>query len=181
MATTDHGLVYPNSSGNVQMWTHLQNLAESVEAAFDAYETFTSWTPTFTNGPTTIGVGGFSEGFYTKTGGWVKAQFRIHLGTGFAFTGGTFELVLPFPSYIWEGGTFGQTGALGNWTIRDDSAIDHFAGTIGVFETLATRACFNGAWDGTAPNSRVSSAATHPITWAAGDMFSGNLQYRAAS
>lgn len=31
MSTTDSGLVYPDSSSDVQLWTHFQNLAESIE------------------------------------------------------------------------------------------------------------------------------------------------------
>jgi hypothetical protein len=33
MPTTSRGLVYPDSGGNVQLWTHLQNLATSADTA----------------------------------------------------------------------------------------------------------------------------------------------------
>lgn len=35
MPTTTHGLVYPNSAGNPNVWEHLQNLADSIETALD--------------------------------------------------------------------------------------------------------------------------------------------------
>lgn len=36
MPTTGHGIVYPTSAGNVNLWEHIQNLADSVETALVA-------------------------------------------------------------------------------------------------------------------------------------------------
>jgi hypothetical protein len=178
MGTTDHGLVYPTSGSPVQVPEDIQALAVSVEAALDAYEAWNSWTPVFPAGPTTIGAGGVSEGFYQRIDDLVFAQFRVELGTGFAFTGTTFELTLPVVAYDWGGS--GNLATIGSWVVRDDSVPDHYAGSIGIHGPTSTSCDFPGAWDGTSPKKRVSSSAGIPITWAAGDIFSGLLQYRAA-
>jgi hypothetical protein len=44
MGTTGHGLVYPDSNSPPQAWVDFQNLAESVETAFDDNEEDTGWT-----------------------------------------------------------------------------------------------------------------------------------------
>ena len=177
--TSSHGIYYPNSTSPPQVWADMQTAATSVETALTTYETWTSWTPVYTTGPTTLGAGGVSEGFYQQIGKMVHAEWRTELGTGFAFTGTTFEMVLPLPAYVGWGGAKIQA-SLGSWLARDDSVPSHFAGTIGLWAAAGLSCSFGGAWNGTSPSSRVSSSATNPITWAAGDIFGGVLTYRAA-
>lgn len=181
MPTTGHGIFYPNSSDPVFPWEDMQDLADSVEAALDAYEAWTSWTLTWTGlgGITSVGAGGQVQGIYEQIGKLVHAEFRIELGTGFTWSGGTLELNLPVTAYTgWLGA--GNQAALGFWTVRDDSVPDHYAGTLGLAGPSGAACHFNGAWDGTAPKKRVSGSGNIPVTWAAGDIISGALQYRAA-
>lgn len=178
MPTTDHGLIYPDEDGNLNIWEHVQNLATSAEAALAALEAFASWTPTFLTGPTVLGSGGVSEGFTQRIGKLVHAEFRVELGTGFTWGSGTVELVLPFPAFVWGGS--GLQASVGSWLLRDDGGPQHYAGTIGIFGPTSTTVSFGGAWDAPSgpPNIRVDS--TDPITPAAGDVLSGVLDYRAA-
>lgn len=181
MPTTDHGLVYPDSSGSTNLWEHFQQLANSVETALDTYETWTSWTPAWvtsgsSGGFTSVGGSGTNQGFYSRIGNLVHAEFRIELASGFATDSGTFTLTLPVPAYVW-GGSVVQ-GAIGRWIARDDSSTLHWSGTIGLWDSGADEVSFGGSWDGTAPRSRVDS--NDPIVWAAGDILSGVMDYRAA-
>jgi hypothetical protein len=176
MPTTDHGLTYPSSATTVDPRLDFQLLADSVETALDTYETYTSWTPVFVAGPTTIGAGGVSEGYYTRIGKWVRAEFRVELGTGFAVTGTTFDLTLPVAAYIFGGAAIYST--VGRWMARDDSVPRHYSGSLGVSLAAGTRCSFAGA---TSSNiARVLVTNTIPFTLAAGDIFSGALSYRAA-
>ena len=180
-STSPDGLVYPDSSGNTQLWTHFQNLADSVQAKFTAYETIVSWTPTWitsgsSGGFSSVGGSGVNEGHYQRIGDWILAQFYIQLASGFSVDTGIFTLVPPVAPYDWSGS--GGTQAVGSWIIRDDSAspIENFAGTISHFDT--TTFSFGGANNAGTSNRRVED--TIPITWASGDILSGVLNYRAA-
>lgn len=179
--TTGHGFVYPTSGDNTQIWTHIQNLAESVETALDSYETFTSWTPTWdtTNGGgfTSVGGSGSNQGFYSRIGNLVHAEFRVELATGFSLDTGNFLLVLPLAAYIGWGGSILQS-TLGSWTLRNDSDPYHHGGSLGIYSSTGLTVSFNGSWDGTAPRARVDS--NDPVAWAVGDVLSGNLNYRVA-
>jgi hypothetical protein len=183
MTTTDHGFYYPTSGSPVQIPEDIQLLAESVETRFDTDEAFTSWTPTWPGGGlggiTSVGGSGQNQGFYQQIGKLVFAQFRIELASGFSFFGSTFEMALPVAAYVGWGGA-GNQAALGSWTMRDDSVPDHYAGTLGLAGPSGTACHFNGAWDGTSPKKRLTSTAGVPITYAAGDVISGVLNYRAA-
>lgn len=178
--TTGHGLVYPTSAGNTNLWEHLQNLAESVEAAMDSYEAFNSWTlawdTTGGGGFTSVGGLGQSQGFYSRIGNFVHAEFRVELASGFTVDTGTFVLNLPVAAYVWNGS--GIQATLGTWTARDDSSPNHWSGSLGVWAAGATSVSFNGAWDGTSSKKRIDS--NDPIVWAANDVLSGVLNYRAA-
>jgi len=177
-STTPDGLVYPDSSGSTQIWTHIQNLADSTQTKFAAYEAWTSWTPVFTTGFTSAGVGGFMEGYYSQIGKLVFAHFRVQLAAGFTTTGaGAITLTMPVSNYVLSG--TGANSALGSWSIRDESAVSIYAGTINSSGSSGTAALFEGAWTGSAPNSHVNLTGS-PTTFAASDIFSGFLTYRAA-
>jgi len=176
MPTTGHGVAYPVASATVDPRLDFETFATSVETALDAYETYTSWTPVFVAGPTTLGTGGVAEGFYQQLGKWVRAEFRVELGTGFAVTGTTFDLTLPVAAYIFGGAAIWST--LGRWMARDDSVPRHYSGSIGVSLAAGTRCSFGGAVSANISRQLVSN--TVPFTLAAGDIFSGALSYRAA-
>ena len=182
-STTPDGLVYPDSTDSTQLWVHYQNLAESVQAKFTNLITWTSWTPTWDtagNGGFTTDGAGWSEGFYMRIGNLVHAEFRVELGAGFVVDTGTFALYLPVTAYnTWSGS--GLQSAIGSWTIRDDSALYHHAGTMGLYASDGLRASFNGAWDSGSSRDRARVKDDEPMNpWQDGDVMSGNLTYRAA-
>jgi len=135
-----------------------------------------SWTPSWTTGPTSVGGSGFNQGHYLQQGKMVHAEFRVQLASGFTWTSGTAELVLPVPAFQWSG--TGIQTAIGRWIARNNSTPSHFAGTIGIFTSAATSVSFAGAWAASVPNGRVDS--NDPVIWASGDIFSGSMDYRAA-
>jgi len=162
----------------MNLWTHFQNLADSVQTKFAAYEAWTSWTPTWdtaaSGGFTSVGAG-FGEGFYQRRGTVVHVEFRIELGAGFAVTAGTFALLLPIIAYnSWSGTAIQST--IGTWTARNNSDPFHYSGSIGVMNASGTKATLNGSWDTAAPKSRVTDLL--PVPWASGDVLSGSLAYR---
>ena len=170
--TTPDNIYYVDSNGSTSFWEHHQNQAQSVQNKFAAYETWNSWTLTFSAGPTTLGSGGVSEGFYSRIGNLVFAEFRVELGTGFAITGTTWQLNLPVTGYAGWGGA-GSIVTLGSWSARDDNVPTHYSGS------LATSGSGNSAvWFTGTTTNRISGTTT-PFTWAAGDIVSGNLCYRS--
>lgn len=172
MATTSpDGIVYPTSSGSTQLWTHYQNLADSVQTALTAMKTWTSWTPVFNTGPTGIGSGGVAEGSYLLVGDLFIGSFRLELGTSPTISG-TFELNLPVPIFAWSGVQM----ALGNWVARDASPTVYYSGSIVAISQSPSRCHFAGAWDGPSSSKRVSDDT--PMTWVATDVLTGQLTYK---
>jgi hypothetical protein len=173
--------VYPDSSGSTQIWTHVQNLATSVQTALTAAagQTWTTWALSWDTasggGFTSVGAG-FSEGYYTQIGNLVHAEFRVQLGAGFAVDTGTFILNLPVAARLWSGTV--AYGTVGNWSARNNSDPYHYAGALGIWDSSGSKVHFAGSWDGTAPRSRIDS--NDPIVWASSDVLSGVLNYRAA-
>ncbi len=182
MPTTGHGISYIDPGDQVDLDADIQQLADSVETALDVYETFNSWTPTFNSGGfTNFGGSGFNQGFYSQIGKLVHAQFRMEIASGFAVSAGLFVLNLPVTAFAWSGANNAAT--IGSWLLRDDSVPRHYSGGIlTVTSGGGARVWFGGAWDTSpapdAPSGRVSD--TEPVTWAAGDVLSGTLRYRAA-
>jgi len=182
-ATSPDNLTYPDASGGTSLWQHVQNLATSAQAKFAAMEAWNAWTPTFdtpgNGGITSVGAGAIG-GHYNQRGKHVHAEFRFQLGAGFAIQSGTFVLMLPVPAFVWGGN--GLNAAVGSWILRDDSTspVQHMAGTLGLFQVSSDRVHFGGApiAGGGASVRRMDS--TDPITWAASDILSGFLDYRAA-
>lgn len=177
MPSTGHGIIYPDSSGNTQIWTHLQNLADSTEAALDAYEVWNSWTPVWPNVFTTLGTGAVNQGFYMRIGDLVIAQFRTQLGTSPTIAAGVLKITLPIAAHESWGGT-GLYPTLGSWTMRDNSLVRYYSGSIGADDAAGASVTFQGAWNGTAPLDRADEVI--PFAWAANDIVSGVLTYRAA-
>lgn len=132
------------------------------------------FTPTWTN--VTIGTTGVAnEGWYQQIGSMVMWGFRLELGTGGSFSS-TINLDLPVPAYV--GGGLSLQNNIGSWLLRDTSASNHYAGSIGIWSGSGLSCSFAGAWDGTAPRTRVN--ASSPVATAAGDVFTGSGVYRAA-
>jgi hypothetical protein len=142
-------------------------LATSVQTALTAvgaqtWSTWTlSWDTTSGGGFTSVGGSGFSEGYYTRIGNLVHAEFRVELASGFAVDTGTFILMLPVTAHAFSGAIFHST--LGTWTARDDSAPNHWSGSLSLYQSSADRVSFGGAWDGTSPKKRIDS--NDPIVW----------------
>lgn len=180
--TSPDNLQYPASTDNTHIWEHIQALATSVQTALTAVgaQTWNSWTPTWDTagggGFTGVGGSGVNQGFYTQIGNLIHAEFRVELASGFSVDTGTFVLMLPVAAYAFGGAVLQQT--IGTWTARDDSAPNHWSGTLGTWSNDHDRVSFNGAWDGTSPKKRIDS--NDPFVWAAGDVLSGNLSYRRA-
>lgn len=189
--TSPDNISYPDSSGSSSIWTHIQSTATSVQAALTAMVTHNSWTLAWDTsgggGFTSVGGSGTSQGFYSKigtgSGALVHAEFRVELASGFSVDTGTFVLMLPVAAYVWGGSSIQAT--LGTWTARDDSVPYHYSGSLGIYQASSDRVSFNGAPKGSP--STISEAVSRnridsndPIAWAAGDVLSGVLRYRAA-
>ena len=179
--TSTHSLTYPSSSDPVEVWNDIQRLADSVETALTAYETWTtwslSWDTTTGGGFTSVGAG-VSQGHYMRIGNFVHAEFRVELGAGFAVDTGTFLLMLPFTAYVWGGNV--NNGVVGNWQARDTSATDHYGGPISIYQASSDRVAFAGAPPNAGGTSKNRVDSNDPIVWASGDILSGNMTYRAA-
>jgi len=169
--TSPHGIVYAESSGAPQAWVDSLNMANSIEAALNEYESANAWTPVFSNGFTSVGGAGQQEGFYYQIGKLVHAEFYFELASGFAMGSSNWLLTLPVAASAWAGF---KTRALGTWAIRDDSGPNHFAGAL-ISASVSTGVWFGGADQ---PGGRVTE--TNPVAWAIGDILSGVLDYRAA-
>jgi len=172
MGTTQHGIVYAESGGAPQAWVDSLNMATSIEDALDAYESVNAWSPVFSNGFISVGGAGIDEGFYYRLGNHVHAEFYFQLASGFTLGSSNWLLTLPVAASSWAGDF--KARALGMWAIRDDSVPSHYAGAL-ISASAATGVWFAGADQ---PGGRVTES--NPITWAAGDVLSGVLDYRCA-
>ncbi len=134
------------------------------------------WVPTWTS--ITRGTGFAEEGWYATLGDLVFFGYKLVLGTSPSFTASTqINGTLPVTA-----DTTGLQQAYGAWLYRDDSATQHYSGTVAGFDTGGVSFCLDGAWDGTAPRLRVgNSAGTNiPVTPAVSDVISFSGIYRAA-
>ena len=176
--TSPHGIIYPDSSGIEDLEEHFEDLATSIETALTTYETWQSWTPTWAQGGfSSVGGSGQNQGHYIQIGSFVFAAFRIELAAGFVATAGIAAINLPVQAYsLWS--VTNSVSTLGSWTARDDSATNHYSGSLAKSSSTGTAAFFDGAWNGTTNKGRVTE--TVPFTWAANDILSGSLTYRAA-
>lgn len=130
------------------------------------------WTPVISTGLTALGAGTSSTGWYTTRNGIVTAEFYF-LFAGSPVFGSTISIDLPVAA-----DADGIQAAMGSWLFRDTSGPYHYAGTLAIWSGGATSFTLSGAWDGTAPRSRVTHAV--PFTVAATDIMSGKLSYRSA-
>lgn len=130
------------------------------------------WTPVIGTGLTALGAGTSSTGWYTTRNGIVTAEFYF-LFAGSPVFASTIALNLPVAA-----DADGIQAAMGSWVFRDTSVPYHYAGTLAIWSGGATSVSFSGAWDGTAPRSRITH--TVPFTVAATDILSGKLSYRSA-
>lgn len=141
--------------------------------ADDAFD-LNTFTPSWTN--VTLGTTGLAnEGWYQRIGDLVAWGFRLELGTSGTISS-TVNLDLPVPA--WSGGGLGLQNTIGSWLLRDVSAGTHWAGTLGIWSSAGTSCSFAGAWNGTAPSTRLN--ASSPVATAVGDVLTGSGVYRAA-
>lgn len=133
------------------------------------------WTPSYT--AVTAGTGAVNEGYYIEDeDGWVTFAFRLQFGTSPSFSS---SIRLTLPSEAWTGGGTEIQATIGTWTFRDTSVPYHFSGSMGIWAADGLDVSFNGAWDGTAPRSRIAN--TIPVTVAVDDVLSGMGKYLPAA
>jgi hypothetical protein len=127
----------------------------------------------------TIGTGAIREGWWQQIGDAVLWGFRLQFGTSPAFTA---EANLDLPVVAFAGGGLSLQGCVGSWIFRDTSAVNHYAGSIGIWDSAGVQCSFAGTWDGTAPRKRLGdNAGTDlPVAVAVDDVLSGTGYYRAA-
>jgi hypothetical protein len=123
------------------------------------------WTPTWTN--VTPGTGNSNAGWYELIGDKVYFGGRLQLGTTPSFSG---IVEVSTPVSMWVGGGNQLQMCEGSWIFRDASASDHYAGALGIWSSAGTELSFSGAWNGTAPSKRITTAV--PVTCAVDDVLS---------
>lgn len=146
-----------------------------------------TFTPTFNGGITAVGVGNVREGWYVVSGEFVQWGIRIQFGTG-PNGNATWELNLPVEAEAFSGGGNGLNATLGSWCYRANAGgnLYHYAGSVQAFNSAGTVAAFAGAWDGTAPRSRVGANSNvignnlGTLGIIVGDVFSATGRYRIA-
>src|SRR3989304_6269304 len=110
---------------------------------------FAAYTATTT--AITLGTGGVITTNYCRigTGDLVFFNGYITFGTSPAITA-TCHITLPTAADVTA-----IQWCVGSWVFRDDSVPDHYAGSLGIWDTGGAEISFAGAWDGTAPRDRV--------------------------
>lgn len=133
---------------------------------------FASYTATTTS--ITLGTGGVITTNYMRpgTGNLVFFNGYITFGTSPAITA-TCHLTLPTTANV-----SAVQWCFGSWVFRDISAGDHYAGSLGGWDTGGTEISFSGSWDGTAPRDRIRTGV--PVTVAADDRLSWEGWYISA-
>jgi len=132
------------------------------------------WTPTFSTGVTTMGVGTTATGWYTNRAGIITGQFYVVFAGSPVFAS-TIAMDLPVTA-----DADGYQAVCGSWIFRDQApSLYHYSGELGIWSGANNSVSFSGAWDGTAPRTRVTNGT--PFTVAATDILSGNLSYRAGA
>ena len=135
----------------------------------------TLWTPTWTS--VTQGTSAINEGWYLeRSDGLVDFRFRLQFGTTPSFSA-TIRLTLP--SEAWTGSGSEIQSQIGWWGFRNSSDPYHYSGTLGIWATDGLDVSFGGAWDGTAPRSRITNGV--PFTVADDDILSGGGTYLPAA
>lgn len=131
------------------------------------------WTPSWTN--VTTGGSSVNEGWYATLGKLTFFGGRLQFGTAPSIS--TYAL-LTLPVAAWTGGGNSLQLCIGSWNFRDSSAGDHFSGAMGIWSSAGTSVSFGGAWRGSAPDRRITTAI--PATVAVDDILSFQGVYRAA-
>ncbi len=143
-----------------------QDILDTLEATAPS-----TWTPTWTS--LTKGTGSAEEGWSLQIGRLMVAQYTITLGTSPSYAA-SISFTLPADCITGTGDV-----NVGTWTIRDDSALDWYTGTVNLLTAGTARLL--GAWTGTVPNERVGVTSSTPVTPASGDKITLNLSYLTAS
>lgn len=169
MATTaNYGWTTPDSTSNVNLWTHFKTLADAIDTtvdsiddrvdALDSNPAWASYSPAWTSTGTAPALGnGTLTGAYRQTGSTV--HFRLLLTTGGTSTygTGTYRFSLPVG---------GKIGSLLNAQVVDTSAGARYTGNAIVLTTSTTGA--NMVINVHTSTSTVG--ATVPFTFASGDV-----------
>ncbi len=169
MATTaNYGWTVPDSTSNVNLWTHFKTLADGIDTTVDSIDdrvdaleanpAWTSYSPTWSSTGTNPTLGnGTLTGAYRQTGATV--HFRLLLTTGGTTTygTGTYRFSLPVG---------GKIGCLLNAHVVDTSTTNRYTGNAIILTTSTTGANMVINVHGT--NSTVG--ATVPFTFASGDV-----------
>jgi len=128
----------------------------------------------------TLGTSGEKYGWYSEYpmadgGAFVQGGFYLLFGTS---PGISATCYVSLPRAAWTPYAGALQLSLGTWIFRDQSGLHHYGGELGTWESAGTNVSFSGAWDGTAPRSRVTGGI--PVTVAATDVLSATFAYRAA-
>lgn len=141
---------------------------------------YTSYVPTLSN--ITVGTGGATYGWYTVTprfGGedWIDGGFYLVFGTSPSISA---TCSISLPRAVWSPASDLLQLSVGTWIFRDQSpTLHHFSGALGTWNAAGTDVSMSGTWDGTAPQSRITT--DKPFTVASTDVLSGEFHYRAAA
>lgn len=128
----------------------------------------------------TLGTGGTKTGWYSEYpmadgGAFVQGGFYLLFGTSPSISATCY---VSLPRAAWTPYSGALQLSVGTWIFRDQTNPYHYAGSLGTWESAGTNVSFSGAWDGTAPRSRVTSGV--PATVASTDIISASFGYRAA-
>jgi hypothetical protein len=145
-----------------------------------AAQGYTTYSPELAN--ISIGSTGVTYGWYTRFpmsdgGAFITGGFYIVFGGSPISISTTCYVGLPEAAWVPAAGLIQL--AVGTWIFRDQaSTLHHFSGALGTYQAAGTHVSLSGAWDGTAPQSRVTTGK--PFTVADTDILSAEFSYRAA-
>src|SRR3972149_5993785 len=125
----------------------------------------------------TIGSGGAITTNYCKAGRGDLVFFNGHIvfGTSPSFST-VITVTLPTNANTSDFDLIDRVQwCAGSWVFRDNSAVYHYAGSLGVWNVSGTEVSFGGAWNGTSPRRRIESAV--PFTVAVDDVLSWEGYY----
>lgn len=154
MPATSLGLTYPDSTGHVRLWEHIQALADTVNAVLLAPVTLGAWT-TFTlttAGSTNITIGNATQSCAYRLRDNKTAEFRIllTLGSTTVLSGAVGLGPLPFTC-------LGSTQVGSAWWYRSSANMRNSIANMSGTQVLRIIPGANFYWDNTQPAAYATS------------------------